>query len=536
MVRVAHNILDRSYIPPVGHLYYVESRRAVIPGHEDLTRQEMANLAEATKRARILDARANFGAFMEYVFFDEHTRKPFKQQWFHDEWSEAWDTENRVIIIAPRDHGKTSQVVGRVLYELGLNQNLRIKITCSADGRAKERLFEIKQHIEHNKRLHEVFPDLVEDETGEWSKHKLVVRRSAMHRDASIEALGITATATGGRCDLLIADDIVDRRNALTQPAMRSQIKQAWKSDWTNLLEPDSRIWYICTLWHKDDLSHELMENPAYTTLFYAIDDQFGAIWPDKWSSDSLLKRFLEIGSIEFNRGFRNQAVDLDSAIIRPEWFKYSDLVENPAFMEAHDEGNLVYITSYDTAVGTTAAHDFFAACNIAVDKAAGHVYVVDAWHAHVSIQKQADLIYREWLKYRPFRVLIEKIGQAVLDEWVLNDHPEMKGEVEVTKPSVGKAERLLAVTPLMESDRVTFAAHLDSDGETWEPSRGDLPQELLDFPIAAHDDIADAFSQALHGARRYFLDAWSSGGDDTPEVEIEIGGRGEGDNDGYLW
>ncbi len=536
METAEHGVFDKGYSPPVGHLYHVKSRRAVIPGHDDLTIVEMANLAEATKRARILEARRKFGAFMEYVFFDEHTRKPFKQQWFHDEWSDAWDTEDRVIIIAPRDHGKTSQIVGRVLFELGKNPNLRIKIACAADGRAKERLFEVKQHIEHNKRLHEVFPDLVEDETGEWSKHKLVIRRSAMHRDASVEALGITATATGGRCDLLIADDVVDRRNALSQPAMRDQIKLAWKSDWTNLLEPDSRIWYICTLWHKDDLSHELMANKAYTTLFYAIDDRFGAMWPDKWSSDALKKRFYEIGSVEFNRGFRNQAIDLDSAIVRPEWIRFANLAEDVEFQRAMLADELVFMTSYDTAVGTTAAHDFFAACNIAVNKVTGHVYVVDAWHAHVSIQKQADLIHKEWLKYRPFRVLIEKVGQAVLDEWVLSDHPEMVAEVEVTKPKVGKAERLLGITPLMESMRVTFAAHLDSSSDMWDPGRGDLPQELLDFPIAAHDDLCDAYSQALNAARRYFLDAWASGGDDEPSVDFHIGGRSEDETDGYLW
>ena len=526
-------IVDPRYRPPAGHLFTLPMGEVVLWAD----RKERTKRLGMVRRVRIKRAREDFGAFMEYVFADESTGEPFRQQWFHDEWAEAWETKPRVLIIAPRDHGKTSQIVGRVIFELGRNRNLRIKVVCAADGRAKERLFEIKQHIEYNKRLREVFPELTPDEGAEWSKHKIVVNRTARHRDASVEALGITSSATGGRCDLLIADDVVDSRNALSFPALRKQIKQSWKSDWTNLLEPDSRIWYICTLWHKDDLSHELMGNKAFMTLFYAIGQDFGSLWPEKWPSELLKFRYDEIGSVEFNRGFRNQAIDLDAQIIRPEWFHFADLSKDPAFLEALDR--LVYLTSYDTIGGTmgkkNAASDYFAACSIAVDPESGHVWVVDAWHARISIQRQSDLVHREWLKYRPFRVLIEKIGQAVLDEWVLNDHPEMAGEIEVTKPRISKAERLLAVTPLLEGGRVTFAAHLDPDGPTWEPSRGSVVHELQDFPVGAHDDLVDAFSQSLHGARRYFLDAWASGGDNVPEVDITFGEGEEGESE-YLF
>jgi predicted phage terminase large subunit-like protein len=211
---------------------------------------EARDRLDALHAAHVRLARTDFGAFMEYVFVDDSGRG-FSQQWFHDEWADGMDRHDRLLIICCRDTGKTTQVVGRAIWELGRNPDLRIKIVCASDGKAKERLFEIVQHIEQNPRVREVFPNLEPAERGSWSKHQIVVRRNAMHRDASVEALGIGSTATGGRADLLIADDVVDRRNALEMPAMREGIKQAWKSDWTNLLEPGGRIWYICTLWHK---------------------------------------------------------------------------------------------------------------------------------------------------------------------------------------------------------------------------------------------------------------------------------------------
>ncbi len=492
------------------------------------TRTAAAAAAEMRERLGAMQAlhrrqaRSSFPAFMQYCFMDSSTGRPFSQQWFHDEWSAAMDTGKRVLIIAPRDHGKTSQIVGRVAWEIGRNPNLRIKIACASDGRAKERLFEVVQHIEYNPRIREVFPNLRQADSGEWSKHKIIVQRDVPHRDASIEALGITSTATGGRADLLIADDAVDRRNALSFPALREQIKQAWKSDWTNLLEPDSRIWYICTLWHKDDLSHQLMVNKAFHTLFYAIDQHFGSMWPEKWGEANLRERFTEIGSIEFNRGFRNNPVDDDSAIVNAKWIQYSDLAKDETFMARLPE--MAFITSYDTAGSPTgnSDQDYSSSCTIAVDKERGHVYVVDAWRARISLKRMAEQVIKEYRKYKPVCILIEKVGQASLDEWVLNMAPELAGLVEVTKPRVSKAQRLMAVTPLMERGAVTFSGYLDPDGATWAPARGSVVHELLDFPFGKHDDMVDSFSQALDGARRYFLDAWATGRNN--ELDVRVG------------
>jgi len=513
--------LHGAHRPPKRHLPLLPA--IVNPDAPDPERAllEMKVRLEALKEIHLRLARESFPAFMEYCFVDGNTGESFKQQWFHDDWSAAMDTEARLVIVAPRDHGKTSQIVGRAIWELGRNPNLRIKIACASDGKAKERLFEIVQNLMYNRRVQEVFPGLLPDEEAAWNVHKIHVKRSARHRDASIEALGITSTATGGRCDLLIADDVVDRRNALAFPALREQIKLAWLADWTNLLEPDSRVFCICTLWHKDDLNHMLMANKAYRTLFYAIPDDFGSMWPEKWPEAALRARHEEIKSVEFNRGFRNQAVDLESAMVRQDWITYADLAEEPAFTERLDE--LQFFTSYDTAGTPTGGReqDYTACAVVAVDTAERKVYVVDAWHARLSVKRQAAAVWNAQQRYLPFRILIEKVGQASLDEWVLNDHPELRPIVEVTKPRVSKAIRLLGVTPLLEGGQVVFAKHLDPDDEEWDPSRGSLVHELVDFPFGKHDDMVDAFSQALHACRRYFLDDWAAGGDNVLDVRI---------------
>lgn len=513
--------LHELYRPYRRHLPYFPEEFVRSDYADERALFDMQLRLEALKEVHVRLARQSFPAFMEYCFVDNTTGYAYQQQWFHDEWSAAMDRYDRLIIIAPRDHGKTSQIVGRAIWELGRDMDLRIKIACASDGKAKERLFEITQNMMYNRRVQEVFPELVPDDAATWNVHKIHVKRKARHRDASIEALGITSTATGGRCDLLIADDVVDRRNALAFPALREQIKLAWLSDWTNLLEPDSRVLDICTLWHKDDLNHMLMGNPEYHTLFYAIGTEFGSMWPEKWPEDALRRRFREIGSVEFNRGFRNQAVDLDSAMVREGWFQYQVLAEAPAFVERLDD--LAFFTSYDTASTPTGnkEQDYTASCTIAVDRVEHKIYVVDAWRARMSVKQQAAQVWKEYQAYLPHRILIEKVGQASLDEWVLNEHPDLMGIVEVTRPKVSKATRLLSVTPLMEAGDVVFAHHLDPTRKAWNPSRGSLPHELTDFPFGKHDDMVDAFSQALHAARRYFLDVWADDGDNVLEVRI---------------
>jgi predicted phage terminase large subunit-like protein len=251
------------------------------------------------------------------------------------------------------------------------------------------------------------------------------------------------------------------------------------------------------------------MTNPAYTTLFYAVDDNFGALWPDKWSSEALLERYREINdSVEFNRAFRNQAVDLDSAMVRSSWIQYSDLARNQEFLSRSED--LIYFTSYDVADEPTgvADQDYTASCTIAVDPASKRAYIVDAWHARLTLKEQAARVFSEWERYRPFRVLIEKAGLSTLAEWTLEEHPEMRGVIEIVRPRVSKSLRLMEVTPLLEGLQVLFAHHLDPDAPSWSPGRGSLPNELTDFPFGKHDDMVDAFTQGLTAARRYVLDA----------------------------
>ena len=121
-------------------------------------------------------ARVDINTFMEYVMVDSITHEPIRQAKIHREIQKFADEHERegAVIIVPRRHGKTTQMIGRVLFKLGNDPNRRIKIVSANDDIARKRITEIREHITSNARLHRVFPNLREDEVvKDWSKSSI---------------------------------------------------------------------------------------------------------------------------------------------------------------------------------------------------------------------------------------------------------------------------------------------------------------------------------------------------------------------------
>ncbi len=115
-------------------------------------------------------------------------------------WEEV---KNTALIHIPRGHGKTSHLLGRILWELGKNPNHKIKIVCETDNNARKRIIFIQHHILENKHLHLLFPHLKPAESGLWNNLQLYVERNIITVDPSVEGSGILSSSTGGRASIL---------------------------------------------------------------------------------------------------------------------------------------------------------------------------------------------------------------------------------------------------------------------------------------------------------------------------------------------
>ena len=295
---------------------------------------------------RLREARVSPSEFVEFCFTDA-AGKPVRQGNVHRELQAFLTATRRGLVELPRDHGKSVQVCGRVVWELGHNPGLRVKLVCATDALAVDRGRFLRDAV-GNPRVRLVFPHLLPGKP--WAAEAFAVKRPANVIGPSVAAFGVGAGSTGARADLLVCDDIVDVRS-LHSRADRDRVADYFHDNLLNLLEPDGRFWGLCTPWHADDLNARLKRNPAFAVFRRAVGPDLEPVWPQKWPRQALAERLREIGASSFARGYRLVLIDDGEVVIRKEWVKFWEVELPRSAFET-------VVLSVDPAVSTKATAD----------------------------------------------------------------------------------------------------------------------------------------------------------------------------------
>lgn len=217
-------------------------------------------------------------------------------------------------------------LAARVLWELGRNHELRVKIVSSVDDSAIAILSVIHDSIERNERLHRVFPTLELDYDKGVQKDALYIKREIIQRDFTIKAYGVLSSAAGGRADILIMDDVVEYANAIKNPAMRVKVLDAVRRIWFPLKSNFARMWWVCTPYHAEDATHALRRDEAFDQEWWTpaeiFEPQFDAegnpiyddegkpvytktvLWPEEWPQTKLDAKKREIGLLAYTQQY----------------------------------------------------------------------------------------------------------------------------------------------------------------------------------------------------------------------------------------
>ena len=238
----------------------------------------------------------------------------------HVELQRMLSQEHHALVELPRDHGKSTQICGRVLWELGRNPSLRVKIICATDEIARDRCRFLRDAIDNNPAIREVFPEL--EATSPWCADAFTIARPGDVIGPTVAAFGVGAGTTGTRADLLICDDVVDVRS-LHSRIDRDRIADYFTNNLMNLLEPGGRCWVLFTPWHLDDLNARLKRNDTYALMRRPVGPDLEPVWPTAWSKRVLETRKEEIGSPSFARGYHLMPVSEEETPIRPAWVRY---------------------------------------------------------------------------------------------------------------------------------------------------------------------------------------------------------------------
>ena len=229
------------------------------------------------------------------VFFDTYycgmRYAEHRERWlgfFEAAISTAKETgqKRKLLLLAPRDHGKTEACVTLAVRTLCIDRNARILWICESEGQAKKRVRRVKAVLNSLKVRDDwcANPELgfgpwkVTDED-KWSDKEVYINRSTAAVDPSLEAVGSGGAITGGHFDLIICDDLEDDKTTYTS-ANRKKTRDWFKGTVNPMLVRTGTMIVVGTRKHHDDLYGHFLEDPT----FQVIEDKAIIKWPDKFS------------------------------------------------------------------------------------------------------------------------------------------------------------------------------------------------------------------------------------------------------------
>lgn len=284
---------------------------------------ELATQVYATRQQTAEAARFDPVTFNSFVLKDEETGGPIEAQPMHEEWQGLITAHKRTLIWAHVEAGKSQQIsVGRSLFELGRNRQLRICIISNTVKQAGKILESIGKYIESDDELHAVYPDLKPDKASGWNKSALnVMGRLGAPKDPSVQATGIHGNILGSRIDLLIIDDLLDYESALSA-YQREELWNWFQATLEGRLTRKSKVICVGTAWHREDIMHRWARLKQYwTAVRYPIVNSKGALtWPERWPEDRIEEKKGILGPTEFARQCMCVARNNEDATFDASW------------------------------------------------------------------------------------------------------------------------------------------------------------------------------------------------------------------------
>ena len=515
---------------------------------QDLKRQRLVIQQQAKLRLMANEAKRHPLGLYKLCFSDSFG-EPVTLKWFHKEWTDLILNHSHVMIEAPRGSTKTTWVCAIVLWFLGQDPNLRIKIVCGNDEKAKKRLAEIKSHVVNDPLYQYVFPHVKLDSKARNDASMLTLMRDSHSRESSIEAKGVLSDGTGDRADIIIFDDVCTLKNSVQEPSTRPKVLQKMQGDWLNTLDSRrGRVICIFTPWHEQDANAVLKKNVDETWAYkrYAHGrpgNPFFSIFEELFNQIKLKRLCKQIGIFEYTRAYLCSLMSGMTQIVRSEWLhEYT-----PYDLPATTLNKVIAYISVDptgsknrTQAVKSKDPDYYGFTVLLVDledanalrpKAPNRVYVPEAYQVRLSMAHAAYHALELSKRWGAEAILVEAQGQSSLHDWIYEADKTV--QVIPIPATLSKQQRLESITPMLQdpSQRILFhpktieieppenqtiTINKLNDVITVEVMR-DLRNQLLNFPTV-HDDGMDSLVQGLRYIKQFVLPSDSAGDDEDDE------------------
>lgn len=396
----------------------------------------------------------------------------------------------------PRGHGKTTIGTYLAAWWIGARPSTRIKIVSQNDDAASATSSYIRRIVQ-SPLYRAVFPHITlgdDDRVMSWS---VAYPGATPRRDPSVQASGVFGR-TGGRADLLWLDDICDLRNAILQPALRGQLREAVANIWMPMLDPTQpnppRVWRTATPWHTDDITADWRRSHGDDgSLLRCPVRGMESPWAEVFTPDLLRERRTEMGPVAFARAYELEPLSSDTMIFRPEWLRVWDAIMDRSAVSQT-------IAAIDWGYGQreqTGGDSDYSVCIVADITITRDIVVTDMIRSRdpfpIFAASSSALIERR----RCNMVLAEANGpqRGIFDAFA-TQCPAPAHPVERTKD---KLLRAAAAQPSVEQGKLILPG--DQSGRVLDPFRP-IHDEMVGFPVGAHDDTVDCIVDLIEYAR----------------------------------
>lgn len=388
------------------------------------------------------------------------------------EWGELTGKHKRLLLLASRDHGKSTLLdiilpITRILK----NKAYKILIVSYSDTQVLKLTGAIKALFESKPKLKEFSPKSEED----WSKSRMVFKDGSL-----IEALAFGSTGRGGHYDLVLVDDPV-KDFAGMNPDEQSQF---FTRTITPMINPGGQCIVTGTYVYEGDLIDRIEKNKEYHTVMYpAINEAGEPLWPDRWSLEHLAARERELAGSDdpfaFEKEYLLKKIDAKAQFFKRSMFKFYDPNKLPERMSR--------VGSVDPAITTDGDDTALIACGTGEDK---KTYVLSYDRLRTDdISAIVERVFEMVSTWKLPYILFETIGFQKLFKWHLYEAMREKnnyfGIEEIKTHRKSKQARIMALQPRIVSGSLLFHP---SDHE-------EIISQFLAFPRGQRDDLIDALS-----------------------------------------
>lgn len=411
-------------------------------------------------------------------------------------------TENEKIknlfIVAFRGSSKSSLItMSYVLWSiLGIQKKKCVIIASQTAQQAKMHLLNIKRELENNQVLkNDLGP--FREENSPWGMSMLVFPQY----DAMIIPLSTEQSIRGNRFgqhrpDLIIGDDLEDDSSVRTKDS-RDKTYDWLKNEVLPAGDKDTRVIIVGNLLHEDSLlmrlKYEVANKDLSNSIFkeYPIIKDGVTIWPGKFPTlKDIEDERKRIGNdYSWHKEYLLNIVSREGQVILPKWIKkYENIPKDTSCYRG-------IIVGVDLAISTknTADYNAFVTGLLCEIKGESFVYILpNSINKRMTFQEILDNI--EILNnsleslYDYVLICIENNG---FQDAVVQSIEGMGIECKGVRSVVDKRCRLMTVSNFVQNGKVLF------------PKQGaeKLINQLVNFGVEKHDDLADAFSLMMHEA-----------------------------------